>query len=204
MGRTRPPPHKWGGQGHLPMNGEKKLHLPGKRGGEEAQQELRRAAVEPVPVGLALDAARGGRLVLQPGFGDAPAAAFADTVGAFAQALQRPLDLFAVLVEKVDEKVARLTVGQRLRQVGVLRNPRDHAADDIVQRAMKARLFAALRGQELEELPVSLQPRRWSVSGPLPNRHLLNPPPNSLPDSASFGFRLSQRLHRQAYPLPHN
>ncbi len=74
-------------------------------------------------MGLALDAARRRRLVLQPGFRDAAAAAFADPVSAFAQALQSALHLLAVLVEKVDEQVGGLPVRQRLGQVGVLPRP---------------------------------------------------------------------------------
>src|SRR5216683_1242467 len=128
------------------------------------QQELRGSSVEPVPVGLAFDAARGGRLVLQPGFRYAPVAAFADPVGALAQPLDGPLDLLAVLIEQVDEEVCGLPVGQSLGQVGVLRDTRDDATDDVVQRTVQTRLFAALGGQELEPLPVSLQPHRWSVA----------------------------------------
>ena len=71
---------------------------------------------------LALDAARGGRLVPQPLRRDPVAAVLADPVGALAHALQRALDLLAVLVEQVDQDVGRLAVGQRLRQVDVLGN----------------------------------------------------------------------------------
>src|SRR5260370_30454554 len=108
------------------------------------QQELRGSSVKPVPVGLAFDAARGGRLVLQPGFRYAPVAAFADPVGALAQPLDGPLDLLAVLIEQVDKEVRGLAVGQSLGQVGVLRNARADAADPVVQRTVQARLFPAL------------------------------------------------------------
>src|SRR5438552_13139559 len=166
--------------------------------------DLGRSSVESVPVGLAFDAARCRRLVLQPGFRYAPAAAFADPVGAFAQPLQGALDLLPVLVEQVYEQVRRLPVGQRLGEVRVLWNPCDHAAGHVVQRAVQAGLLAALRGQELQPSPVSFEPLRRSVFRLLPNCHCVNPPPNSLPGTATFGFRESERLHRHAYPLPHN
>src|SRR5438309_5532917 len=141
------------------------------RGEGRGEQELGGSAVEPVPVGLALDAARRGRLILQPSLWDTTAAAFADPVRALAQALERPFDLLPVLVEQVDEEVARLPVGQGLGQVGLFRDPGDHAADHVVQRPVQPRLLAALGGQELESLPVSLQPLLWSVVCLFPNRH---------------------------------
>ena len=155
-------------------------------------------------MGLTLDAARGGRLEPQPGFRDAPAAAFANPVCAIAEPLQRPLDLLAVLVQQADEQVRRLPVGQRLCQVGVLGNARDHTAGDIVQRTVEAGLLAALRGQELQPSPVSFEPLLRSVFRLLSHRHCDNPPPNSLPGSVPFGFRELERLHVYAYPLPHN
>lgn len=109
-------------------------------------------------MGLALDAARGGRLVPQPGFRDVPAAAFADPVGAFPEPLERALYLLPVLVEQVDQQVAGLPVRQGLGQVGLLGNARDDAADNVVQRPVEPRFLAALGGQELEPSPVSLQP----------------------------------------------
>ena len=120
---------------------------------------------------LALDAARGGRLIPQARFGNPPAAAFADPVGTLPQALERTLDLLAVLVQQVHQQVAGLAVGQGLGQVGLLRNPRDYAARDVVEWAMQARLLAALRCQELQPSPVSFQPLFWSISGLFPNRH---------------------------------
>jgi hypothetical protein len=56
------------------------------------------SSVEAVPLALALDAAGRGGLVPEPLRRDAPAAAFADPVGARSQALQRALDLLAILV----------------------------------------------------------------------------------------------------------
>src|SRR6266446_1696495 len=128
------------------------------------RQALGGSSVDPVPVGLALDAARGGRLVPQARSGYPPAAAFADPVGTLAQALERALDLLAVLVQQVHQQVAGLPVGEGLREVGLLGNPRDHTAGDVVERSVQARLLAALRGQELEQPPVSFQPLLWSAS----------------------------------------
>src|SRR5207247_5375921 len=99
---------------------------------------LGRSPVDPVPVALTLDAPRGRRLILQPGFRDAPCAALADAVGALANPLQGALHLLPVLVQEVDQDVAGLAVRQRLREVCLLRNPRDAGADPVVQRPAEA------------------------------------------------------------------
>src|SRR5690348_17148356 len=138
------------------------------------EQVLGGPSVNPVPVALTLDAARGRRLVPQPGLGDAPVAALADPVRALAQLLQRPLDLLAVLVQQVDQDVAGLAVGQRLGKVGLLGDAGDHTADHLVERPVEPGLLAALRRQELEPSPVSFQPLLWSGSRPL-GGHLQTP-----------------------------
>ena len=154
-------------------------------------------------MGLALDAARGGRLVFQPSVRDSTAAAFADPVRTVAQALERPLDLLPVLVQQVDEKVARLPVGQRLGQVGLLRDPGDDAADDVVQRPVEARLLAALRpgaraaSDQLRASPVE---RRL----PFSESPLLIPPSKLITGLGVVWIPRAKRVHRQAYPLPHN
>jgi hypothetical protein len=98
---------------------------------------------------LALDAPRGGGLVLEPFGGDPPRAALADAVRPFPDALQRVLDALAVLVQEVDQDVRRLPVREGLRQVSLFRDARDDAPDLLVERSVEARLLAACRGKLL-------------------------------------------------------
>src|SRR5689334_12763476 len=172
--------------------------------GRGSSQGLGGSPVQTVPVPLTFDAARGGRLVAEASLRNPVAAALADPVRAFAEPLERALDLLPVLVEQVDQDVARLAVGQRLREVGLFGNPRDHAADDVVERPVETGLLAALRSQHLQTSPVCLQELLGSLSCLLPLRHVQNPPPNSIPATAAFGFRDWERLHQRAYPLTHN
>src|SRR5438445_512677 len=100
MGRSYPHrsyPHKCGGAGSLTASRPATVC-----------QLLRCPAVDPVPVGLTLNATRRRGLVAQSGLGNPVAAAFADPVSAFSQALERALDLLPVLVEKVHQEVGGL------------------------------------------------------------------------------------------------
>src|SRR5258706_5045236 len=127
-------------------------------------------------MGLAFDASRGRRLEVEPRGRDPVAAGLADTVSAIAHALQGVLDLLAVLVQQMDQDVVGLAVRQGLRQVSVLGDRRDHAADDVGKRAVQPRLFSAGVGELYKGLPAGLQPLFGCAVGSFANCHRINPP----------------------------
>src|SRR5260370_10114455 len=127
-------------------------------------------------MGLALDAARDRRLEVEPGGRDAMAAGLTNAVSALANALQRSLDLLAILVQQMDQDVVGLAVRQGLRQVGVLGDRRDHAADDVGKRPVRPRLFSAGVGQLHKRLAAGLQPLFRCTGGSFSNCPPQNPP----------------------------
>jgi hypothetical protein len=100
-------------------------------------------------LGLAFDAARGCGLVLEALLRDSALAAFALTVGAFSNPLERMFHLLAVLVEEMDQGVRCRSIQECLSEVNVLGNRPDHPADGLGQRFVEPGLLAACVGQVL-------------------------------------------------------